>query len=134
VGEKLYVYKGSDLNDKSLALVTQTIGGRQKLSNEDKLSKLRRSLLSKGRVVTSEDIKALCFELFGSVLEKAEVRKGVRIESVPGKGLSRTLDIHLNLKGDVKISEEELQYKTETLKIRLKNESVNLLPYRVFID
>lgn len=134
VGEKLNVYKGSDLNDKSLALVTQTIGGRQKLSNEDKLSKLRRSLLSKGRVVTSEDIKALCFELFGSVLEKAEVRKGVRIESVPGKGLSRTLDIHLNLKGDVKISEEELQYKTETLKIRLKNESVNLLPYRVFID
>jgi hypothetical protein len=134
VGERLNVYRGSDLNDKSLALVTQTIGGRQKLSNEDKLSKLRRSLLSRGRVVTSEDIKALCFELFGSLLEKAEVKKGVRLESVPGKGLSRTLDIHLNLKDDMEISDEELQYKTEALKIRLKNESVNLLPYRIFIE
>ncbi len=133
-GVKLNVYKGSDVNDKSVTLVTQTIGGKQKLSNEDKLNKLRRSLLSRGRIVTSEDIKALCFEVFGSDLHKVEVQKGVRLEAAREKGLSRTLDIHLTFREDVSIPEDELHYKTETLKIRLKNESVNLLPYRVFIE
>jgi len=132
-GTKLSVYKGSDINDKSLSLVTQSVGGRQKLSKEDKLNKLRRALLSKGRVVTAEDIKALCFEVFGSYLKAAEVKKGVQVESLPGRGLSRTLDVVLFLNSKEDIPEEELWHKSETLKARLIQDSVNLLPYRIIL-
>ena len=132
-GTKLNVYKGSDIDDKSLALVTQSVGGRHKLSKEDKLNKLRRSLLSKGRVVTAEDIKALCFEVFGTQLKAAEVKKGVQVESLPGRGLSRTLDVVLFLNRKDDLPEEELWHKSETLKTRLMQDSVNLLPYRIIL-
>jgi hypothetical protein len=132
-GTKLSVYKGGDINDKSLSLITQSVGGRQKLSKEDKLNKLRRALLSKGRIVTAEDIKALCFEIFGSHLKSAEVKKGVQLESSPGKGLSRTLDVILYLTHAENLSEEELWHKSESLKTRLVQESVNLLPYRIIL-
>ena len=132
-GTKLNVYKGSDIDDKSLALVTQSAGGRQKLSKEDKLNKLRRALLSKGRIVTAEDIKALCFEIFGSYLKTAEVKKGVQVESLPGRGLSRTLDVVLFLNRKDDLPEEELWHKSETLKTRLMQDSVNLLPYRIIL-
>lgn len=131
-GSNLSVYKGIDLDEKSVALLTQTTGGRQKLSKEDKLNSLRRSLLSKGRVVTVEDIKALCFEVLGTNLKKVEVKKGVGMNS-KGKGLGRTLDIYLYFTEGNELTMDELWHKTETLKVRLKQESVNLLPYRVFV-
>ncbi len=130
---KLLVYRGADLDDKRISLFTPTVGGRHKLSNEDKLNLLRRSLLSKGRVVTAEDIKALCFEVFGGYLVSADVTKGVMCENAPGKGMSRTLDIHLILNKEEDPPEEEVYHRIESLKVRLKEESVNLLPYRVFI-
>jgi hypothetical protein len=133
-GTKLSVYNGMDVDDKSLVLYTHTVGGRQKLTREDKLNTLRRSLLSKGRVVTKEDIKALCFELFGKDLQNVEVKKGVALDSSPGKGMTRTLDVHLFLKEKNSVSAEDLAYKTRSLKVRLSRESVNLLPYRVFIN
>ena len=133
-GSKLMVYKGIDLNDNSVVLLTQTVGGRQKLSQEDKLNTLRRSLLSKGRIVTMEDIKALCFELLGKDLKNAEVKKGVALDYSPGKGMTRTLDIFLRLATDNELTPEDISHKTESLKVRLRKESVNLLPYRVFVE
>jgi hypothetical protein len=132
-GTKLSVYRETDIDDKSVLLLTQSFGGREKLTKEDKLNALRRTLLSNGRIVTTEDIKALCFELFGSQIKTAKVKKGVRIESTPGKGLSRTLDVYVYLNEGEKLTEEEMWYKTESLKIRLFQESSNLLPYRVFV-
>jgi hypothetical protein len=113
-------------------LVTNSFGGRQKLSKEEKLNKLRRTLLSKGRVVTMEDIKALCFEHFGSELSEVEIKKGVHLDPSPEKGLARSLDIYLTLDKQNKLTADDLQQKTDELKIRLKQESINLLPYRIF--
>ncbi|MBN2738648.1 MAG: hypothetical protein JXR70_16825 [Spirochaetales bacterium] len=133
-GSKLSVHRGMDIDEKSVTLLTQTFGGRQKLSKEDKLNSLRRALLSKGRIVTTEDIKALCFEQFGSDLKTAEVKKGVSLNDLPGKGLSRTLDVHLILKESNNLTSDDIWQKTEELKVRLKQDSSNLLPYRIFIQ
>ena len=105
----------------------------QKLSKEDKLNKLRRMLLSKGRIVTKEDIKALCSELFGTELSEVKIKKGVYLDPSPEKGLARSLDIYLTLDKQNKLAGDELEQKTDELKIRLKQESINILPFRVFI-
>lgn len=130
---KLSVHQGSDLDNNNVILVTNSFGGRQKLSKEEKLNKLRRSLLSKGRIVTIEDIKALCFEHFGSELSEVEIKKGVHLDPSPEKGLVRSLDIYLTLDKQNKLSANDLEQKTDELKIRLKQESINLLPYRIFL-
>ena len=132
---KLTVNQGSDLDSNSVFLVTNSFGGRQKLSKEEKLNKLRRSLLSKGRIVTMEDIKALCFEHFGSELYEVEIKKGVHLDPSPEKGLVRSLDIYLTLDKQNKFTADDLEQKTDELKIRLKQESINLLPFRVlYVD
>ncbi len=127
----LNLQRGSDLNSNSLVLITATSGGRQKMTGEEKMNKLRRALLSKGRVVTAEDIKALCFEEYGNSLQRVEIAKGVITDPSPGKGFMRTIDIHLFLKKQIRLTHEELIQKVDTIKTRLKQESVNLLPYRI---
>jgi hypothetical protein len=131
---RMEVHKGSEIENGSVALVTNTIGGRQQLSKEDKMNKLRRALLSKGRIVTVEDIKALCFEHFGNDLSRVEIKKGVCLDPSPRKGMSRSLDIYLTLNKLHPFTEEDLLQKTESLKVILKNESVNLLPFRIFVS
>jgi hypothetical protein len=127
----LTLQRGTDLNSSSIVLITGTSGGRQKLSGEEKMNKLRRALLSKGRVVTAEDIKALCFEEYGNMLQRVEISKGVIADPAPEKGFMRTIDVHLYLKKQIRQSQEEQNQKVDTIKIRLKQESVNLLPYRI---
>ncbi len=131
---RLEVHKGTEIENGSVAMVTNTIGGRQQLSREDKMNKLRRALLSKGRIVTIEDIKALCFEYFGNDLNRVEIKKGVCLDPSPRKGMSRSLDIYLTLNRLHPFTEEDLLQKTESLKVILKNESVNLLPFRIFVS
>jgi hypothetical protein len=130
---KLTIQNGSDLDTNSVIMITNSFGARQKLSKEDKLNSLRRMLLSKGRIVTKEDIKALCFEHFGTELSEVEIEKGVYLDPSPGKGLVRSLDIFLTLDRQDKFTSGELEQKIDELKIRLKQESINLLPFRVFI-
>jgi len=133
-GTRLSVQKGRDLDTNSILLLTNTTGGRQKLSEEDKLNKLRRSLLSKGRIVTREDIKALCFDHFGTDLFKVEIRNGVQAAEGHKMGLVQTLDIFLYLKKQHKLSEEDIYHKTEGLKVGLNQGSINLVVFRVFIQ
>ncbi|MDD4109374.1 MAG: hypothetical protein PHH93_11715, partial [Prolixibacteraceae bacterium] len=132
-GSRLSVYRGVDIDDNSITLLTQTVGGRHKLSRDEMLNILRRSLLSKGRVVTREDIKALCFEIFGNQLQSSEIKKGVSMVHSQGKGMTRTLDIYLYLKDGSDAASYDIRHKTENLKTCLKRDSVNLLPYRIFI-
>ncbi|OFY72447.1 MAG: hypothetical protein A2V46_00345 [Bacteroidetes bacterium RBG_19FT_COMBO_42_7] len=130
---KLTIQNGSDLDTNSVIMITNSFGARQKLSKEDKLNRLRRMLLSKGRVVTKEDIKALCFEHFGTELSEVEIKKGVYLDPSPQKGLVRSLDVFLKLDTQDKLTGDELEQKINELKIILKQESLNLLPFRVFI-
>jgi len=133
-GSKMNVFRGRDVNANSVFLLTNTTGGRQELSEEDKLNKLRRALLSKGRIVTREDIKALCFDHFGKDLHGVEIKNGVQAEGGPKKGLVQTLDISLFLKKQHKLSDEDLHHKEEGLKILLKQGSLNMVVYRIFIS
>lgn len=130
---RLELQRGNDLDRNSIVFVTNSVGGRQKLSGEQKKNKLRRSLLSRGRIVTREDIRLVCLEEFGENLQKVDISLGKYIAPDPAKGFMQSIDVHLFLKKNAKLSDEEQMQKIDTLKVILSQESVNLLPYRVFI-
>lgn len=132
-GSKLSVYRGVDIDDKSITLLAQTVGGRHRLTREEMLNTLRRSILSQGRIVTKEDIRALCFEIFNGKLQSVEVKKGVSVVNSNSKGMMRTMDIYLKLKEGTDLSSYDIWHLTENLKTSLKRDSVNLLPYRIFV-
>lgn len=134
-GEKLFVYDGSDLLPESVALVTPTVGGRENMETEERVNAYRKALLSHGRVVTKEDIKALCFEHFGNLLKNVEIKKGLQTGKSTDVGFIQTLDIFLTLsKSTNELDEEELQFLKNDLLIKLEEQSANVLPYRCFID
>ncbi|HCE58204.1 MAG TPA: hypothetical protein DER09_10345 [Prolixibacteraceae bacterium] len=132
-GSKLNVRRGADFNDKNVVFITQTVGGKHIMLKEEKINTLRSSLLSQGRVVTVEDVKALSIVIFGSFVKNVEVEKGVFLDPSVGKGMSRCLDVFITLNGKIELSEPELKHRTEDLKRQLIQKSTNILPYRVFV-
>ncbi len=132
-GETLSSYEGSDLLPGSLLFITPTSGGKERMETEERVNAYRKALLSHGRVVTAEDIKALCFEHFGKKLQKAEVRKGIQTGQATDAGFIRTLDIYLTFsKSAADWDPEELEFLKKDLLVKLEEQSTAILPYRIF--
>lgn len=134
-GENFMVYEGSDLYQETVILVTPSTGGRETMDTEQRLNAYRKALLSHGRIVTKEDIKALCFEHFGHRLQKAEVKKGLQIGQASDSGFIQTMDILLTLsKSSEMMNHEELEFLKKDLLIKLEEQSANILPFRCFVS
>jgi hypothetical protein len=132
--DKPLVYDGSDLLPDTVTMVTSTVGGRESMDTEQRVNAYRKALLSHGRVVTKEDINALCFDHFGTRLQKAEIRKGLQIAQSTDCGFIQTMDIYLTMaKTSDETDEEELDFLKKDLLIKLHEQSVNVLPFRCFI-
>jgi hypothetical protein len=130
-GTNMVVNMGPDI-EPSLLLLTSTTGGRHKLTKDDKLNKLRMSILSKGRIVTKEDIIIACFDYFGSILNAVEVINGVMMSQNPESGLVRCLDVILEFE-DTNIISEELNYQIQGIEVFLNQSSSSIVPYRIIL-
>lgn len=134
-GEKLFVYDGSGIWPDSIMLVTPSVGGRESMDTEERINAYRKAVLSHGRIVTKEDIKALCFEHFGKNLESVEIKKGMQTGKSTDTGFLQTLDIFVNLsKPSEEFNKEELEFLRTDFLIKLEEQSSNILPYRCFIN
>ncbi len=134
-GRKLFAYDGSNLWPDSLITVTTTIGGRESLNAEERVNAYRKALLSHGRIVTNEDIKALCFEHFGKLLKSVEIKKGLQTGRSTNSGLTPTLDIYITLtKLCDEFDDDELQFLKKDLLVKLEEQSSSVLPFRCFLN
>ncbi len=134
-GKKLFAYDGSDLWPDSLITITTTIGGRESLNSEERVNAYRKALLSHGRIVTTEDIKALCIEHFGKLLKSVEVKKGLQTGKSTNSGFIQTLDIFITLtKLCDEFDEDELQFLKKDLLVKLEEQSSSVLPFRCFLN
>ncbi|MBC7903784.1 MAG: type VI secretion system baseplate subunit TssF [Gemmatimonadaceae bacterium] len=135
-GSILRLYKGSGLEKNQLTFVTTTQGGRNKLSTTESVLTYKSALLSKDRLITSEDIKAFCHYQLGEKVRQIEVDKGIMIHPDQQKGFMKTIDvtIQINRKEFDEMKEKgEDVFWTDNLKLLLEQKSVALFPYRVFL-
>jgi hypothetical protein len=104
------------------------------METEDRLNAYRRTLLSRGRVVTPEDVKVLCYEHFGKNVDKVEIRKGLTTGDSVTEGFIRSVDVFITLsKRMTPYPEDELRFMIDDLHIRLREQSSNNIPFRIFI-
>ena len=114
-------------------ILKTSVGGRNRLTSEEKLLELRSALLSRGRIVTIADIETFGMSHFKSAIAAIEVTKGTKKEVSTTQGFSRTIDIYLTKSDTVKNMErEEWDYLKESFMLKLKNASANMYPYRLF--
>lgn len=134
-GKKLFAYNGSDLWPDSLITITTTVGGREGLNAEERVNAYRKALLSRGRVVTNEDIKALCYEHFGKLLKSVEIKKGLQVGKSTNSGFIQTLDIFITLsKLCDDFDDDELQFLKKDFLVKLQEQSSSVLPFRCFLN
>jgi len=136
-GNVLHVYKGSTLRNNQVLLVTATVGGRDRLSTTESVLAYKSALLSKERLITTEDIKTFCHFKLGERVKKIEVKKGIMVHPDQQKGFMKTIDVEIEIKRKdyLEMMENgEVNFWVDSLKLLLEEKSAAMLPYRVFIQ
>ncbi|MBC7891976.1 MAG: type VI secretion system baseplate subunit TssF [Sphingobacteriaceae bacterium] len=130
-GSRLIPYSDLYVRKDEIFLMTSSQGGRDKLNVAEKINGYRKALLTRNRIVTLEDVKAVCFAEFGPSLRQAEVRRGFVVGATPEKGFLRCVQIDLTPAANAPYSAEEWQQRGESLRLLLDTQSVSGLPYVV---
>ena len=123
------------LNIKKSHTLTSFSGGNHAVTEVEKRTILRQQLLSGGKIISAEDVKLLCGQLYGNKLKKVEVEKAVQVSNKPGEGFTRTIDVILtysNLVADPMSS--EMDNLSRELEFVLQNNASPLYPFRVVIN
>jgi hypothetical protein len=130
-GSILNVYKADDIDYNASRLMTSTTGGKEKPNTEARINIYRRSLQSGNRVVTTEDIKALCFEYFGDRVADVQIEKGIEKGTGKSEGFIRTIEIFLIMKDRRDLNPAEQNRIKQELLVLLEERSSNIFPFRI---
>jgi hypothetical protein len=104
-----------------------------RLSPSASLPAFRQALLTRGRALTVEDIRAVCRATAPESIERVDIQKGCAVSPDPRQGLIRTLDIHVTLRSTARLTAEEQRQLTHELTITLQDQWTGLLPLRVLL-
>lgn len=136
-GTALQTYHSEAMFEGGAALVTTSIGGRNRLSASESITAYKSALLSRDRLISMEDIKNFCRLQLGKNAQQVTVKKGVMIPRELSQGFTRTIDvtITMNRKDYMDAQEKnQLPYWKESLVLKLADKSAALTPFRVFIE
>ncbi len=132
-GRTLEVYKGANLQPKSCYFLRPVFGGSDGLTMKQRLRAYRRVSLTNNRVITEEDLKAVCYELYGDNISKIEVKKGFTTDLSINKGVIQCIEIIMTRGKNVTLQSYEWDYLNENLLSVLKKQAVNIFPYKITI-
>ena len=131
---RLHQYSGTAFVSNSIALITGTTGGKDEPTPSEKIYAYREHILSKGRIVTRQDIIHYCFNIFKNSILKVRVERGIMVGMGKGVGYTPTTDVHIRKNSAANYDDADWEYlKTEVL-VGLKAKSSNVLPFRLFYE
>lgn len=130
-GNNLEVYKAIGVKQKDSYFMTTTFNGKNSLDMEERLNSYRRSLLSRDRIVTKEDIKAVCYELYGKKIESVAINKSYINNIDLYKGLTQCIEIELFANKRIEVEANEWSALNSNLLLLLEKKSVNIFPYKI---
>lgn len=120
-------------DDESVLLTTST-GGKNRLAPNENLPAFRQAMLTRGRVVTVQDIKAVCFGELGDKLNAVTVTKGFMSGATKTQGLIRTIDVVLTPNPARPVSADQWDEYCYRMKHVIEQQSFAMLPYRVLLS
>ncbi len=132
-GSPLHIYQGSDLNQKGSTFLTSTFQGKNNLEMNERLSAYRRALLSRNRIVTKEDIKALCYELCGKKVKEVKIGKGFKTDIQISKGVIPCIELTLYANSEIETSIMEWNSLKSNILSILEQQSLNVFPYKITV-
>ncbi|SEA00172.1 type VI secretion system baseplate subunit TssF [Bizionia paragorgiae] len=132
-GSVLKVYNGVGIKQKSSVLLTSSFGGKSNLTMNERLNAYRRSLLSRDRIVSREDAKALCYEMYDDKIKAVSVSKGYTKDIDLKKGLLQCITIEITPNPNVQTKRSEWEALNKNVLLYLEKHSVSVFPYIINI-
>ena len=129
---KLTAVSGTAFQTDSMILITGTLGGKDEPSPSEKIYAYREQVLSKGRIITRQDIVQHCYGIYKSSITRVSVEKGVMVSQAQGVGYTPTTDIYITKNEEIEYSDDDWSHLKKELMISLRVRSANVLPFRVF--
>ena len=112
--------------------LSAAIGGVETLSDYSQKQLLVRQLSSRGKIISIEDVKLLCYELFGPKLKQVDVQKKMTVLPGNNSGIARVISISVQIdKNDY--SENELIYLDKQLRYQLTTNGGFMFPFEINI-
>ena len=108
-----------------------TVGGKNAKTQNEQINAYKKAIVTRDRVVTTADIKAVCFDEYSDFLQDVEVCKGIIHSPENKSGLIRSLDVKLTFKKETQLAAREKDSLCHELKNKLQAKSNGLLPLRV---
>ena len=132
-GVKLIPFSGYDVRSESVFLMTNTNGGRDNLSNSETLQAFRKALMSRGRVVTPNDIKLLVQQELGNRIRDVQVRKGIELSLNRKEGFIRNVEVVITPAASENSSHDQWEVIGSSIAAILNYETSGFYPIKVSI-
>ncbi len=132
-GTKVSVYNSSDIREENTFFITSTFGGKEKISTNQKINVFKKTLLTRGRVVTHDDIKTTCFAELGDKLQAVIIQKKVQAGRTPNAGFFRCIEVLLIPNPQQHYDATEWEHVGSLLQQNLEQDSTANIPFLVKI-
>lgn len=108
-----------------------TVGGKNAKTQNEQINAYKKAVVTRDRVVTTADIKAVCFDEFSDLLQAVQVSKGIMHSPARKSGLIRCIDVKLSFNKESQIASREKDSICAEIESKLQAKSNGLMPIRV---
>lgn len=134
MGSRLIPYADNNLRKEAGFLLTATTGGRERLKESEKIIQYKRALLTRNRIVTLEDVRAVCQAELGHHLQTVHIERAYRIDPLPTNGFQRCIRVSLQPSARSTYSAADWEQQAILLHRHLEAQSVSALPFDVVVQ
>jgi hypothetical protein len=132
-GTSMQLYSGSGLVTGTIYTLRPTTAAKEKLSPIESINTFKSALLSRGRLVTEQDIRYACFAELGNLIEKADVTVSFTKPHEKSMGFQKILLVELtpSLYNKTQI---DWDYACNQLQLKLSQQSMQVIPIHVTLQ
>lgn len=130
---KLNLRRSGRINRKTIFTITSSRGGARPLGAQDRKYAYKKAIISRGRVVSREDIRAFAGAHFVDEIAGIEINKGYSTGLGPWQGLMRTIEVSIRFKPESLEASDPARIAIRMIKLEkeLNRNTSAVLPIRV---
>ena len=133
VNDMLRSYRHTITRPGTEVLVSALIGARDELNAKEKTQVFKRQLLSRGSIVSAEDVKLLCSQLVGSNLKSLAISRDTVLSGKQNEGFKKAISVKISLVPNHGLSNGETELLTKEILYELEAKASIGLPFAVTI-
>lgn len=133
-GTKLTIQSNADVRSDSVYSLINTGGGKQPLTDSEKVLAFKKTLLTQNRLFTEHDIQVFCTQYLGNLASRVTVSKAWDVPSDRNSGIIRILEVTLYPASREGFVHSEWRSMAHALQTRIRLYSSSLIPIRVVVN